>query len=121
MKFSIVLLFAGNVLFNAAANLLMKTGMKRAGHFDLASLQGVINGLFLNGALIGGGIAYVISLGFYMFAIKNVKLSVAYPVSVSCAMALVTALSSVLLKESISIRQMIGGVVILAGIFILAG
>jgi multidrug transporter EmrE-like cation transporter len=120
MKFPVVLLFAGNVLFNAAANLLMKTGMKRAGYFDLATLQGIIKGLFLNSALIGGGAAYAVSLGFYMFAIKNVKLSVAYPVSVSCAMVLVTALSSVLLKEGISARQIAGGVVIVTGIFILA-
>jgi multidrug transporter EmrE-like cation transporter len=111
----------GNVLFNAAANILMKAGMKRAGNFDLATLQGAIKGLFLNSALIGGGTAYVISLGFYMFAIRNMKLSVVYPISVSCAMALVTVLSGILLKESISARQITGGVVILMGIFILAG
>jgi multidrug transporter EmrE-like cation transporter len=120
MKFSIVLLFAGNVLFNVVANLLIKTGMKRAGYFDLATLQGIIKGLFLNGMLIGGGVMHVISLVFYMFAIKNVKLSIAYPVSVSCAMVLMTVLSNALLKESISIRQIVGGVVILMGIFILA-
>lgn len=119
MKFSVILLFMGNALFNAAANLLMKTGMKRAEYFDLATLQGIIKGLFLNGMLIGGGAMYVVSLGFYMFAIKNVKLSIAYPVSVSCAMILVTALSSVLLKEEISARQIAGGAVILMGIFIL--
>jgi multidrug transporter EmrE-like cation transporter len=121
VKFSVILLFTGNVLFNATANILMKIGMKRTEYFDLVTLQGIVKGFVLNGALIGGVVAYVVSLGFYMFAIKNVKLSIAYPMSVSCAMALVTALSSVLLKESISIRQMIGGVVILAGIFIIAG
>jgi multidrug transporter EmrE-like cation transporter len=119
VKFSVVLLFAGNVLFNVAANLLMKIGMKRAGCFNLAAIQDLIKGLFLNCALIGGGTADVISLGFYMFAIKDVKLSVAYPVSVSCSMALVTVLSSVLLKESVSARQIAGVVIILMGIFIL--
>jgi multidrug transporter EmrE-like cation transporter len=119
MRISTVLLFTGNVLFNAAANLLMKVGMKQAGNFDLATLQGIVKGLLQNCILIGGAFAYVASLGFYMFAIRHVKLSIAYPVSVSCAIVLVTVLSSVLLKESVSASQIIGGAVILIGIFIL--
>ena len=119
MKFSVILLFSGNVVFNASANLLMKVGMKRAGDFDLATIQGIIKGLLLNYVLIGGVLAYVASLGFYMFAIKDVNLSIGYPVSVSCAIMLVTVLSSVLLKENISVSQIIGGIIILIGIFVL--
>jgi multidrug transporter EmrE-like cation transporter len=119
MKFSIVIMFAGNVAFNVAANLLMKVGMQRAGAYDLATIHGVFRGLLLNHILMGGVLAYAASLGFYLFAIKNVNLNIAYPVSVSCAMVLVTIMSSVLLHESISAHQLIGGAVVLIGIFIL--
>jgi multidrug transporter EmrE-like cation transporter len=119
MKFSIILLFAGNVVFNATANLLMKVGMRRAGEFELATLKGLAAGILLNPLLIGGMAAYVTSLGFFMFAIKNVKLSIAYPVAVSCAIILVTFLSGILLKEDISITQVAGSVIILIGIFVL--
>ena len=119
MKLSIVMMFVGNVLFNAAANLLMKVGMKNAQSFDLKTFSGIVKGLLLNYSLLCGVVAYVISMVFYMFAIKDAKLSVAYPISVSCALILVTMLSGVLLKESISTNQIIGGIVILFGIFIL--
>ena len=119
MSLSVILLFTGNVAFNAAANLLMKFGMNRASGYDLTTAQGIFRGLLLNYILIAGMFSYVASLGFYMFAIKNVKLSIAYPVSVSCAVVLVTILSAVLLKENISPTQIIGGIVVLVGIFIL--
>ncbi len=119
MTLPTVLLFAGNVAFNAAANLLMKIGTQRLEGISLATFDGIVKGLLTNWALIGGCLSYVISLGFYTFAIKNVKLSIGYPISVSCAMVLVTILSALMLKEPISITQLIGGAVILIGIFIL--
>jgi multidrug transporter EmrE-like cation transporter len=119
MKPLTILLFTGNIAFNAAANLLMKIGMRRAVEFDLTTFSGLVKGFLLNWVLIGGVFAYVVSLGFYLFAIKDAKLSIAYPLSVSCAIVLVTVLSSLLLKESISVTQFVGGVVTLVGIFIM--
>jgi multidrug transporter EmrE-like cation transporter len=120
MKLMTIAFFAGNITFNAVANLMMKLGMKGAHKFDLATFSGMVKGFLTNWVLIGGCAAYVASLGFYLCAIKDVKLSIGYPLSVSLAIILVTVLSNVLLKESISAHQLVGGAVILVGIFIMA-
>jgi multidrug transporter EmrE-like cation transporter len=106
-------------VFNSAANLLLKFGMKKTGNFDLSSISGIIHGLILNPMIIGGAASYVISMLFYMFAIKRINLSIGYPISVSLAIITVTILSSLFLKETISLNQIFGSVVILLGIFIL--
>lgn len=115
----VILLLVGNVSFNAAANLLMKIGMKRTEGVNLASVNGAIHGLVLNPALITGVFSYAISLGFYIFALKKLNLSIAYPVSVSAAIVLVTIASSIWLGESISANHIIGSIIIMFGIFIL--
>ena len=119
MKLITILLFCGNIAFNAAANLMMKVGMEKTSNLDLSTISGLVKGFLMNWVLIGCVFAYVASLGFYMFAIKNVKLSIGYPISVSCAIVLVTLLSAFLLKESVSVTQLIGCVIILVGIFVL--
>ena len=119
MKFVTTVLFAGNILFNGTANILMKIGMKHASKYNFATFDGLVKGLLQNWILTVGMLAYVVSLGFYLFAIKNVKLSIGYPLSVSCAIILVTILSNVLLKECISFTQLTGGAIILIGIFVL--
>ncbi|MDR2612833.1 MAG: EamA family transporter [Deltaproteobacteria bacterium] len=120
MKTLTVILFSGNIAFNALANLLMKVGMRHAPDPSSAGVPVLLRALLSDWRLIAGVLAYAASLGFYMFAIRDVKLSVAYPLSVSCAIVLVTALSALLLRESVSARQLAGGAVILAGILLLA-
>lgn len=114
-----VLLLLGNISFNAAANVLMKIGMKRTDGINLATLNGIVHGILLNPVLIAGVVSYVASLGFYIFALKKLNLSIAYPISVSSAIILVTVISSLLLKESISLNNIIGTVIIMIGIFVM--
>jgi len=115
----IILFFFGNIIFNSVGNVLMKVGMKKINDINFLSISGIINGVILNPALIAGIFSYIISLAFYIFVLKKIDLSIAYPISVSCAIVLVTVISSLLLKETISINQIIGGVIIIFGIFVL--
>jgi multidrug transporter EmrE-like cation transporter len=93
--------------------------MERFSKLEATSVLDSLKGLIFSWELIVGALAYVASLGFYLFAIKDVKLSIGYPISVSCAIVLVTILSSALLKESISVTQLVGTAIILFGIFVL--
>jgi multidrug transporter EmrE-like cation transporter len=119
MSQKIVLLFLGNVICNAAGNLLMKIGMKKTAGVHLAGVNGMLRGLLLNPALIAGVFSYMASLGFYIFILKKVNLSLAYPVSVSSAIIVVTVMSGLMLKENISLTHIIGMVIIFAGIFVI--
>ena len=115
----IVLLLAGNILFNSAGNILMKVGMERTQGKDLSGISGIFNNLVLNPALVIGAFAYVGSLAFYIFTLRKLDLSIAYPIAVSCAAIVVTVASGLLLKENISITQIIGMAIIMLGIFVL--
>ena len=120
----IILLLLGNVVFNSAGNILMKVGMGRTEVLaddgePLTGLQGIIHGFVLNPALIFGAFSYVASLAFYMFLLRKLDLSIAYPISVSCAIIIVTLVSGFALNEQISITQIIGMVIIMFGLFIL--
>jgi multidrug transporter EmrE-like cation transporter len=119
MKALTILMFSGNIAFNAIANILMKIGVRNLHEPGIMSVSGLISDSLSNWKIIAGVFSYTLSLGFYMLAIRNVKLSVAYPLSVNCTIVVVTALSALLLKESISIRQLTGGGVILVGLFLL--
>jgi multidrug transporter EmrE-like cation transporter len=115
----IILFFIGNVVFNSTGNVLIKVGIRKTDNLNLHSFSGIINGLIFNPALLIGIFSYMTSLVFYIFVLKEIDLSTAYPISVSCAIVLVTIVSNFLLNETISINQVIGGAFILFGIFIL--
>ena len=115
----IILFFLGNIVFNSTGNVLMKAGVRKTDGINPHGIGGLINGIIFNPALITGIFSYVASLAFYIFVLKEIDLSIAYPISVSCTIVVVTVISSFLLKETISINQIIGGAIIIFGIFIL--
>ena len=115
----IILFFLGNIVFNSTGNVLMKTGMNKTDGINLHGISGIINGIIFNPALMTGIFSYVASLAFYILVLKEIDLSIAYPISVSCTIIVVTVVSSFLLKETISINQIIGGAIIALGIFVL--
>ena len=119
MNMKNILLLIGNVTFSTTANMLIKMGMKKNEGLSIAGIDGIINAFILNPAIIVGVLAYFISLSCYVILLKNVDLSVVFPITVSCAMISVTIVSGLVLKEDISTNHIIGGVIIMIGIFVL--
>jgi len=119
MNLKIVLLFAGNVGFNAVGNIMMKQGMNSVKDIPLNTFRSVLSSLILNPLLIIGAGSYVLSLAFYIFVLQKVSLNIAYPVVVACTAILVNIASQFMLHESITWSQIIGYAVIISGIYLI--
>ena len=61
-----------------------------------------------------------LNLIFYSRALKDMQLSVAYPILVSASVLSVFAISYVVLNESFSQTKLIGGVLIIGGIVLIS-
>jgi multidrug transporter EmrE-like cation transporter len=119
MNLKIVLLFAGNVAFNVAGNIMMKYGMNAVKNVPLNTFKAVLSSLILNPLLIIGVCSYVLSLVFYIFVLQRVSLNIAYPVVVACTAVLVNIAAQFMLHESITWSQIIGCAVIVGGIYLI--
>lgn len=75
--------------------------------------------LQLNWLLILGMIMYVMSFLTSILVIKEMNLSLFYPLSAGLVYIIVCLLSKVVVKESIGISQMIGMAIIFVGIIIM--
>ena len=119
MNLRIVLLFAGNVSFNAIGNVMMKRGMNTVKDIPLNTFRIVFFNLVLNPLLIIGACSYVLSLVFYIFVLQKVSLNIAYPVVVACTAVIVNLAAQFMLHESITWSQIAGYVVIIGGIYLI--
>lgn len=111
----LVLLSAG---LTVAANLLLRSGVERAGGFviELAGLTGL-----LRQPRFDFGLALYAMASLVWFRVLSVEpLSIAYPVLVSTTFFLVTIGAVLLFRESLAWHKILGLVVILAGIFIVS-
>ena len=118
MNLRIVLLLAGNVVFNAAGNVMMKLGMNKVKDVQLNTLRAIVSNLVLNPMLVLGVVCYVLSLAFYVFVLQKVEISIAYPIVVACTAILVNVAAQFILRESIGWSQIAGCVVIIFGIYL---
>ena len=75
--------------------------------------------LRLNWILVIGMLVYIISCLTSMLVMKNMNLSIFYPVSAGLIYIVICGLSYCVLREKISINQWIGMSVILVGIIIM--
>jgi multidrug transporter EmrE-like cation transporter len=119
MNLKIVLLFAGNVSFNAIGNIMMKRGMNAVKDIPLNTFRAVVFNLILNPLLIIGACSYVLSLVFYIFVLQRVNLNIAYPVIVACTAILVNIAAQFMLHESLTWSQITGYAVIIGGIYLI--
>ena len=98
----------------AVANVLMKTGIARAGGFD-PSLSALLRlagqPLFVIGFLLSGAAAL---MWFRILATQ--KLSTCYPLFVSITYALITLGAFYFLHERVSVQKIVGLAIIIAGI-----
>jgi multidrug transporter EmrE-like cation transporter len=106
------------VLFNGAANVLMKKGM--VGAASGAGATAVIKHYLTSWPLIVGLLLFAINVVAYTQALARLPLSVAYPIMVALTGVIVISGSHILFKESIGWLQWAGFALILAGVVCVA-
>ena len=97
-----------SVAFNVASYLLYKTISNRQNNVFWFMI-------FALGLVLGG-----INILFFTKALKDIKLSIAYPVFSGACIFSMVILSHLIFGEKISVINMVGGVVIVAGIALMS-
>ncbi|MCK9460771.1 MAG: EamA family transporter [Proteobacteria bacterium] len=106
------------VLFNGAANVLMKKGMIGADAGGGAAAM--IKHYLTSWPLIVGLVLFAVNVIAYTQALSRLPLSVAYPIMVALTGVIVITGSHLLFKESIGWIQWAGYVLIVAGVVCVA-
>ncbi|MBW2536433.1 MAG: EamA family transporter [Deltaproteobacteria bacterium] len=124
MKHAIALVIA--LLLNAAANLMIKFGMRGidaelagAGLFD-GGFGGLVRLLLRHWILLAGLLCFALNVVFYAFALQKLPISAAYPIMVTCGFAIIVTVAGLILGERLTVTQWVGVVAILAGVFLVA-
>jgi multidrug transporter EmrE-like cation transporter len=117
-SFSLILI---GVLLNAAAQLLLKSGVTRVGEFQF-SIDNVIPmgfKLLTQLPIIGGLACYGISVVVWIMALSRVPVSVAYPM-LSIGYIVNAFAAYWLFGESLNAQKLIGIGVIVVGVYLVA-
>jgi len=107
------------VLLNAAAQLLLKEGMLRIGHFDFAWANAIPIGIqaAMSPFILAGLFSYVVSVVVWMLVLSRVEVSYAYPMlSIGYIVSAVAAYY--LFHEELSVTRIAGILVIVAGVYL---
>jgi len=117
---SMILILTG-VMLNAAAQLFLKVGMQRIGHFDLTLANALPVGLQVVTSLpiIGGIACYVISILVWLVVLSRVEVSMAYPM-VSLGYVVTAIAAYAWLGEQLGPMRLAGIVVILIGVWMVS-
>ena len=109
------------VLFNAAAQLLLKAGTNSIGAFAFSRENIVPVGwqLVTQPYIIAGMSCYVVSVVVWVLALSRVEVSIAYPM-LSIGYLLNAIAAWYLFGEAVSVTRLVGIGVIILGVFIVA-
>jgi multidrug transporter EmrE-like cation transporter len=125
MKYALALGVA--LVFNAAANLLMKIGMKSVhadGGIARDGVIGAVKTVLTSGPLVVGLICFVLNAVCYLYALQSeaLKISVAYPIMVGGGFALIAVIARFhpALSERLAWGQITGVAFVLLGITLIA-
>ena len=112
-----LLLLILSSLCTVAANLLMRSGIHRAGGFKLSfdQLKGQAVALSLQPMFVSGVILYGVAAIIWFRILSTEKLSLSYPLMVSMTFVMVTLGACYFFNERMSWHQILGILVILAG------
>jgi len=108
------------VMLNAAAQLFLKEGMRRIGHFDFVWANIVPIGLQvgMNVFVLAGLTCYVVSVGVWLLVLSRVEVSFAYPL-LSVGYIVNAVGGYYLFQESLSLPRISGIVVIMFGVYLI--
>lgn len=115
MIFFLILL---GVLLNAAAQLLLKSGMNQVGHFDFSftNVLPIFSKVLVCPPIITGLFAYVVSVGVWLLVLSRVQVSYAYPM-LSIGYIVNAIAAYYLFGESLSLMRVTGVFIIIAGVY----
>jgi multidrug transporter EmrE-like cation transporter len=121
MKLIEFALILAGVLLNAAAQLLLKAGVRQMGEFSFtaANVLPVGRQLATNLPVIGGLGCYVVSVLVWILALSRVEVSVAYPM-LSIGYIVNAALAWWLFGEAVGPQRLLGIAVIIVGVILVA-
>ncbi|MCC7290579.1 MAG: hypothetical protein IT449_00795 [Phycisphaerales bacterium] len=125
MKYVAALMVA--LILNAAANLMMKVGMKSVaggGGMLKDGPVGAAAAVLTSPVLLGGLICFGLNAFCYMYALQSrtLKISLAYPIMVGGGYAIIATFAYLhpSLKERLTPAQWLGVALVLAGVMIIA-
>ncbi len=109
------------VLLNAAAQLLLKAGVKDLGVIQLtpATLWSAGLKLALEPHILGGLTCYVISVVVWILALSRVQVSIAYPM-LSLGYVVTSFIAWAFMGEAVNAMRLTGIAVIIVGVFLVA-
>jgi multidrug transporter EmrE-like cation transporter len=116
VKYLPIILFG--VLLNAAAQLSLKEGMRRIGHFEFVWANIVPIGLQVAGNIfvLGGIFLYVISVAVWLLVLSRVEVSFAYPL-LSVGYIVNAVAGYYLFQENLSMTRVTGIAIIIIGVY----
>ena len=106
-----------NVMLNSLAQISLKYGMLRIGHFEFSmenvfpTMVKIIQSPFV----VGGAILFFLSFSFWLIILSRVELSWVYPM-ISLSYVLVAFLAWGLFHENLSLVRMLGILLICSGV-----
>jgi len=117
VKYLPIILFG--VLLNAAAQLSLKAGMRRIGHFDFVWANFVPIGLQVAGNIfvLGGIFLYVVSVAVWLLVLSRVEVSFAYPL-LSVGYIVNAVAGYYLFQENLSMTRVTGIAIIIIGVYL---
>jgi drug/metabolite transporter (DMT)-like permease len=116
---SLLILF--EVICNVAAQITLKIGMSRIGHFDFHSgnIVPITMQVIMSPWIITGIVIYIISMIVWLVILSRIEVSLAYPLT-SLGYVLNAVIAYFLLSEQVTVLRFAGIVVILLGVFLVA-
>ena len=106
------------VLLNAAAQLFLKEGMRRIGHFEFvwANIVPISLQVSMNVFVLAGLLCYVVSVGVWLLVLSRVEVSYAYPL-LSVGYIVNAVAGYYLFQENLSITRITGVLIICVGVY----
>ena len=106
------------VLLNAAAQLFLKEGMRRIGHFEFvwANIVPITIQVAGNVFILGGLLCYVISVAVWLLVLSRVEVSFAYPL-LSVGYIVNAVAGYYLFQENLSMTRITGILIICVGVY----
>ena len=106
------------VMLNAAAQLFLKEGMRRIGHFEFVWTNIVPIAFLVAGNLfvLSGLLCYVISVAVWLLVLSRVEVSFAYPL-LSVGYIVNAVAGYYLFQENLSVTRITGILIICVGVF----
>lgn len=107
------------IIFNSAANVLIKNGMRNTDLSSNGVLAGIVR-IFTNFYVIIGGLSFGIALVLYSIVLSKMELSVAYPIMTGSGFIIVLLCSIFIFGEPLLLSRTFGMLLIVVGIALVA-